>query len=89
MENIDMAHQQADTKTLLLSVIEEYSHSDIDLEPQVRSISQDDPLLIMAHAHLHAAMSLMRKAGLKPQDIAEDLYPRRQPGRASSLVEPR
>lgn len=71
-----MAHQQADTKTLLLSVIEEYSHSDMALGLQVRSLSQetDHHLLIMAHAHIHAAMALMRQAGLKPQNIAEDFY---------------
>ena len=71
-----MAHQQADTKTLLLSVIEEYSHSDMALGPQVRSMYQgdEDPVLIMAHAHLHAAMALMKQAGLKPQSIAEDFY---------------
>lgn len=71
-----MAHQQADTKTLLLSVIEEYSHSDMALGPQIRSLSQerDETLLIMAHAHIHAAMGLMKQAGLKPQNIAEDFY---------------
>lgn len=75
-----MAHQQADTVTLMLSVIEEYSHSDMALGPQLRSPSRegDDEvgkcLLVMAHAHLHAAMALMKEAGLKPQQIAEDLY---------------
>lgn len=75
-----MAHQQADTLTLMLSVIEEYSHSDMALGSQLRSLSlggKDEVgkcLLVMAHAHLHAAMALMKEAGLKPQQIAEDLY---------------
>ena len=66
--------------TLMLSVIEEYSHSDMALGPQLRSPSLDGEdevgkcLLVMAHAHLHAAMALMKEASLTPQQIAEDLY---------------
>ena len=52
----------------------------VALGPQLRSPSLDGEdevgkcLLVMAHAHLHAAMALMKEAGLTPQEIAEDLY---------------
>lgn len=75
-----MAHQRADTKTLMLSVIEEYSHSDMALGPQIRSMhsSDDDAvektLLIMAHAHIHSAIALLKKAGESQRQVAEDLY---------------
>jgi hypothetical protein len=75
-----MPQEKTDTKTLLLSVIEEYGHSDMVLGPQIYSMSGggqeavEECLLIMAHAHIHEAIALMKKAGLTSQKVAEDFY---------------
>jgi hypothetical protein len=75
-----MAHHQEKAETVILSVIEEYSHSDMALGPQVFSMNHEDQdavkktLLIMAHAHIHSSMALMKQAGLTPQEIAEEFY---------------
>lgn len=75
-----MAQHEIDTKQTLQAVIEEYEHADMALVMQIPTVSvgvaeqTEERLLIMAHAHIHAAISLMKSAGRTRQQIAGDFY---------------
>lgn len=75
-----MPQHQTDTEQTLQAVIEEYSHADIALGPQIPTVPLDreeanrERLEIMAHAHIHAAISLMKSAGLTREQISGDFY---------------
>jgi hypothetical protein len=75
-----MPQHQTDTEQTLQAVIEEYSHSDMALGPQIPAVPEDreeatrERLEIMAHAHIHAAIALMKASGLTQEQIAGDFY---------------